>query len=176
MTSKNQPSDWHKDFQDFQSVGAVSPPSHVSREIFLKVHDDLNPSPWIVFSKVALLHALMGSVTLLFCPQFGISLFGGMGLMGIFMRYGEQGCMLGCGAVFLGGSALAASLLLKTEEVRVLRKTEILQIAVLGLLSLGVFICMGVGVVFEMLLFWLLGSILGGILTFEIGWRIRMRN
>jgi hypothetical protein len=167
--------DWNTEFREFLREEEITPPKHLSDQILSTDMNELNPSPWFVFSKLALLHAFFGTLTLLFCPQFGISLFGGMGLMGLFMEYGEKACMVGCGALFLGSSALAASLLLKPGEVAVLKKKEILQISTLGLLSLGVFICTGSEVVFEMLFFWLLGSVLGGIATFELGWRIRTK-
>ena len=75
----------------------------------------------------------------------------------------------------MGGSLLAASLTLSAEENRVVRRTEILQVTLLALLSMGVFICAGSGVVAGLGLFWVFGSILGGLGTFELGWAIRKR-
>lgn len=172
---KSAQSEWTKEFQDFLQTEEIAPPRHLSDQIISRIQTDLNPSPWSVFSKLALIHALTGTITLLFCPQFGFSLFDGMGLMQLFMKYGEQACMVGCGAVFMGGSSLLASLVLGPEEIRVLRSKELLQISALGLLSMGILICAGTGVVLEMLFLWLAGSVLGGIATFEIGWQIRKR-
>lgn len=165
--------EWMDEFKEFVSAEPVNPPKVLSDSILSRVHRDLHPSVWSVFLKLSAIHAIVGGVTLLFCPQFGFSLTSGMGLMGLFMRWGEQACMLGCGAVFMGGSLLTASLALRPEEVRAIRKTELLQITVLALLSVGAFVCTGTAAVESLALFWILGSILGGLGTFELGWVIR---
>ena len=166
--------EWIKEFEEFLGVQPQLPPEHLSQSILSYVHSDLNPSPWKVFSKLSLIHALVGGITLLFCPQFGLSLWDGMGMMHIFMKWGEQVCMLACGAVFMAGSLLVASLGLRVEEIRVIRKTELLQISILGLLSLGAFLCLGLNIVLSLAAFWFLGSLFGGIITLELGWKLRL--
>lgn len=169
------PEEWSQEFQEFMSAEPITPPENLTQQILARVHSDLNPSAWAVFLKLALIHSVVGTITLLFCPQFGFSLLGGMGLMSLFMKWGEQACMLGCGAVFMASSFIVASITLRIEELRVIRKTELLQASALGLLSLGVFLCAGLGVVVGLGLFWLVGSVLGGILSLEIAWAIRRR-
>ncbi|MBI2707619.1 MAG: hypothetical protein HYX35_04840 [Proteobacteria bacterium] len=165
--------EWIQEFQEFMSTEPIDPSEGVSQQILSQVHADLTPSAGKVFLRLSLIHAVVGAITLLFCPQFGISPLGGMGLMSLFMNWGEQACMLGCGAVFMGASFLVASCVLRVEEVRVIRKTELLQVGALGLLSLGIFLCTGLGVVFGLGLFWLLGSLIGGLATLEAGWALR---
>ena len=99
-----------------------------------------------------------------------------MGLMGLFMRYGEQACMLGCGAVFMTGSALVASLVLRPEEIRKLRRTELLIFPALAVFSLGALFCFGATIAAGLALFWLLGSIAGGLATLELTWLIREKG
>ena len=174
MRKSPSPQEWLDEFKEFMALNSTAqPPRHLTGSIMATVHRDLNPSLWTVFLKLSLIHAIVGGVTLLFCPQFGFSLTSGMGLMGIFMRFGEQACMVGCGAVFMGGSLLAASLLLRPEEVRAIRKKELLQVALLALLSVGAFICVGSGIVASLAVFWILGSVLGGLGTLELGWAFR---
>ena len=173
MKKTPTPQEWIEEFQEFMGADQAQVPKAVSDSILARVHNDLNPSSWLVFAKVSAIHAVMGFITLLFCPQFGLGFTDGMGLMALFMRFGDQACMVGCGAVFMGGSLLTASLVLRNEELRVIRKTEILQVSTLALLSMGVFICTGVGVVASLGAFWVLGSILGGLGTFEAGLRLR---
>ncbi len=173
MKKTPTPQEWIEEFQDFMAAEQAQAPKAVSDYILARVHKDLNPSSWLVFAKVSAIHALMGFITLLFCPQFGLGFTDGMGLMALFMRFGDQACMVGCGAVFMGGSLLTASLVLRDEEARVIRQTELLQVSTLALLSMGVFICAGVGVVASLGAFWVLGSILGGVGTFEAGLRLR---
>ena len=173
MKKSQTPTDWIKEFHEFISAEAVTPPQALSESVAARIQGELNPPLLSVFLKLSGIHAVLGAVTLAFCPQFGFALTSGPGLMGPFMALGEQGCMVGCGAVFMGGSLLAASLVLKSDEVRAIRRTELLQISLLALLSLGVFVCAGVGVVAGLGLFWLLGSVVGGLGTFELGWALR---
>ena len=59
--------------------------------------------------------------------------------------------------------------------MQVVRKNKVLQLSTLGLISIGMFVCTGVGIVASMAVFWFLGSVLGGLATLELGWMIRMR-
>ena len=165
---------FEQEFREFSEAERIQPPENITRQIFQVVHDDLNPPAWQVFSKLTLIHAIVGTLTLLVCPQFGFEPLADIGLMEIFMTYGHFACKLACGAVYLGSSALAASLLLSVEETQVLRRTEALQLPLLGLLSIAAFICFGATAVFSALtVAWLLGSVLGGLATLELGWLVR---
>ncbi|MGE4234163.1 MAG: hypothetical protein AB7F43_12615 [Bacteriovoracia bacterium] len=167
---KNTSKEWTNDFLEFNSASEIKPPQAVTESIFQKVEKDLNPSSWVVFSKVALIHVVVGFITLLFCPQFGISLVKGMGLMSLFLKFGETACMVSCGAIFLGGSILAATFILRTEEIKIIRRNKFLQIPILGILSFGMFICLGATTISALALAWLVGNILGGITSLELGW------
>jgi hypothetical protein len=173
MNDKTQKMDLGAEFHEFLSVENTNPPQRVTAQVFALVHSDLNPSATSVFSKVAFIHLLVGAVTLLFCPQFGFSFTSSLGLMGVLMRYGEGVCMFGCGALFMGSSALMASLLLRPEEVKIIRKTEWIQFLILALLSASVFVCLGYPVLEAVTAIWLVGSVLGAITTLELGWRAR---
>ena len=163
------------DFGAFLDADPSTPPEGVSGRIIGVVHQDLNPGAWGVFLKLAAIHSVVGGLTLLVCPQFGVNLLGGMGLMGLFMRFGDTVCMIACGVVFCGGSLLAASLVLLPEEVRAVRRRGVLQIPLLALLSIGVFICLDPSILGGLAMFWLVGSIAGGFGTLELGWALRRR-
>lgn len=173
MSKKMTPQDWNEEFKAFVSAGELEPPKNMSSMILSTVHDDLNPLAYKVFSRLTLIHLLVGTATLLFCPQFGINILPGMGLMGLFMKFGDTICMMACGAVFLGFSALIASFILRPEEVKVIRKNKILQLSLLATISVGAFICFGEATILSLSLLWVLGSILGGLTTLEVGWQIR---
>lgn len=173
MKTVHASKEWADEFNEFAAAGEQAPPADLSTFVLDRIHRDLNPSVGWVFFKLALVHGIVGTMTLLFCPQFGISPGPDIGLMGLFMRFGKYGCMLGCGAMYLGCSVLTASLLLRAEEIRVLRRTEGFQLPLLGLLSMGGFICFGATVVFELTVVWLVGTVLGGLVTLEVGWWAR---
>lgn len=175
MKGKTDPKEWANEFKDFMETSEISVPRQVQDKIISRVHSDLNPSSLKVFRKIALIHVVVGVVSLLMCPQFGVSPLGNMGLMALLMRFSDTVCMIGCGAIFVGGTALVSSFALRPEEIRILRKTEALQFAVLGILSIGTFLCVGASVAFGLGLAWLAGSLVGGLLSLEIGWAIRKK-
>jgi hypothetical protein len=164
------------EFEEFINGEEINPPKAISEKIILNVKRDLNPSGLSVFKKLTLVQFVTGIITLLFCPQFGIGLTGSMGLMGLLMKFGDNICMAGCGAVFLGMSALFAALLLKPEEVRALEKNSLLQFSSLTLATAGIFICFGAPVLTTIGLSWFAGSLTGGLLTFKLGERLRFSN
>lgn len=169
------PEELEHEYQAFKKATLVAPPASVSEQIKSKVHADLNPSPWLIFAKAALIHAFIGTLSLLFCPQFGISPLGNHGLFMIYMNLGPHLCMMACGATFVAASSLAMGIFLNPEELRVLRKTELLQFSVLGLLSIGVFHFMGAEIVLGFSALWLVGMILGGLSGVELSWLFRTK-
>jgi len=164
------------DFEGFLKGDSVEPPSGLSQGLFDRVRRDLNPSPWTVFAKLAAIHFLTGLFTLSLCPQFGMRVFGsGMGLMQYFMGMGDVGCGIACGVLFLGISMFLASLLLGADQVRAIRRHRALELGALTLLSLGVFVMLQAEIVLGFALAWLVGSMIGGLMTLELGWAIRMK-
>lgn len=164
---------WENDFREFLDADSSAPPAVLSDGVVKHVRAELNPSFWKILSKLALIQAASGAVSLLYCPQFGLSFTSGHGLMHYLMQYGATVCMVGCGALFTGLSLLVASLLLRPEEVRVLRSHRLLQATVISALSLGAFACAGATMVGGLALVWAGGAILGAITTLELGWSIR---
>ncbi|MEK6704173.1 MAG: hypothetical protein AABZ06_00120 [Bdellovibrionota bacterium] len=163
------------EYDVFMSGSGLEPPRVLTDRIFAHVAKDLNPSPWSVFSKVAFIHAVVGALSLLFCPQFGMSFLHFHGLMGVLMQFGEHVCMFGCGAFFVGSSALLISFVLRPEEVTVVRRTRLVQLGILSLVSVGIFICVGAKIVASLTLVWLFGSVIGGLASLELGWVIRRK-
>lgn len=176
MNDKKQPiNDWVDEFQSFMLVEEQEPPRQVSSRVIQIVQSSLHPSQWRVFAKLALIHLLVGFLVLLVCPQFGIGLFEGMGLTSLFMHFGEIVCSIACGALFLGTSMFVSSLFLRPEEIRVMREREFMQLTSLALVSIFVFASLGATVAATLGLTWIIGSILGGYTSFELGSQIRAR-
>lgn len=161
------------EFLEFLSSKSISPPKEISQIILEKVSKDLNPTSISVFFKIGIIHLIVGSITLIFCPQFGLGFLSGMGIMHFFMSLGSVGCSILCGSLFLGFSALTISLILRPEEIRVLRRNEFFQISLLGLLSLLIFIILGEVIVPGLTMAWLLGGIMMGVFSLEAGWYLR---
>ena len=170
---KNLP--WSSDFDEFQGFESGPVPRELSEGICEFVGSQLHPSALLIFAKLSLVQFAVGLVTLLFCPQFGFALTSSLGFMPELMRISEGVCMLGCGAFFAGSSLLVASLVLKTEEVRTLKRHALLQLGGVATLSLGLFVCFGAETVLTLGLIWMLGAILGGVMSLEAGWYLRQQ-
>lgn len=167
-------SDLKGEFKEFMQTPGAQPPASLSSRVRDGIVQRLNPSQLQVFARLAAIHAISGAITLMMCPQFGFRLIGeGMGISHYFMFLGEVGCIVACGVFFLGTSALVAALALKPEEVRAVRRHELLQISSVVFLSLGVFAMLRAEIVLGFAIAWIVGSVLGGIAMLELGWRVR---
>jgi hypothetical protein len=165
-----------QEFEEFKESEGPLPPSSFTQAIFAHVNRDLSPLAWQVFAKLSLIHFFVAAVMLTICPQFGIRLFGeGLGLMGYFMRLGDYGCPIACGAFFMGSSLVVATFLITIEEVRVLKQNQLLEFGALALLSLGAFIMLHAEVVVGFALSWILGTVLGGSISFELSRFVRVK-
>jgi hypothetical protein len=162
-----------KDFLEFSEANSVSPSQAVSEKILNKVSKDLDPALSQILFKVFFVYLVAGAFTLLFCPQFGINLTGGMGLMSLFMRLGEGPCMLACGGFFMASGSMFAVLVLRPEDLRKLRKAEWIWVPLLSLVLMSSLVCLGGEFLLSVALFWLAGSVVGGIATLEAGWILR---
>lgn len=165
----------NKEFQEFLSESSERPPKILEEKVFNIVHKELNPGSWNVFSKISFIHMIAGLITLSLCPQFGFRLFGeGPGLMSYFLIFGIYGCTALCGAFFIGTSFFVSSLVLKQEEVNVLKRHKWLQISSVTFISLGAFIMIDTEIILGFALSWIVGSIVGGFAMFELGQFIKI--
>jgi hypothetical protein len=166
----------NSDFKEFQDIEPVSPPRHLSEAIISRVRGDLNPSSLKVFAKLSSIHFFVGAFTLAICPQFGFRLFGdGPGLMGYFMNLGHYACMIACGSFFLGSSVLVAGILLKKEELRVVRANRFTQFTSLALLSLGFFIMFDTQILALYAVLWMIGSVFAAVMVTEAISAVRLK-
>lgn len=172
MDNENRYRDWEKDFVEFLDSPEVSPPRSVSANVVNVVSAKLNPSPLFVFAKLVLVVLVSGSASLLICPQLG---FGSdIGLMRFFMSYGPLGCRAACGGFFMLFCIVSTCLILRPEELTVLRRTRFLSISAVCALSLGAFLCASPDVLLSVALAWFFGASVSGILSLEIGYRARI--
>jgi len=161
----------NKEFKEFMEISSDRPSQEVESKILNFVRNSLNPSPWVVFSKLSLIHFVVGLLTLGLCPQFDLRFFGeGLGVMKFFTPFGTYGCIALCGAFFIGTSLFASSFVLRIEELRVLRKHRLLQISLLVFLSLGAFVMADAEIILAFGIAWGVGSLIGGLGILELGW------
>ena len=164
---------WKEKFSEFLNAKDVASPPGISLDIREKINRELNPSVPQVFLKLAISMAIAGGLTMLVCPQFGIGGNYGAWIMKSVMQYGMSLCHFACGAFFSGTGILAALFLLRPEEIRVLRKTKILQLGAVSALSLALFVCIGSAGFTSLEILWFIGAFLGSLLSLEAGVLIR---
>ncbi len=172
MKHKFDPIEWADDFKEFLNSPEIQPPLHLTDSIAEFVQKDLNPTVWLILTKLSLIHIFVGSLSLLICAQFGM----GRGSMvsNIFAGYEELMCMSFCGALFLGFTTLIAVFILSETELKKIRLTGYSPLMVLGLVSLTVFFCFGAHIILNIAAVWFLGGLIAGILVTEGG--ILMKN
>jgi hypothetical protein len=161
-----------KDYVDFLLNDKDSAPQKLQNQIMSLVESDLSPKASNVFIKLCLIHTLSAMATLSVCPQFGFRLVGqGMGLMHYFMSLGSYGCLMACGALFMGTSFMGAALLLKKEEFKTLYQYKFLQISLIVFLSLGIFMLSPearMEIFSTLTLAWLVGALSLPLMTLEL--------
>lgn len=111
------------EFVEFNTDPGSIPPVALALKVKRDIAQRLEPSPSTAVLRGLGLHGVAGSVTLLFCPQFGIGpLGGGQGLMGFVEAYGHWACGLFCGAFFMSLTVILSPLLLERPVRRVLAR------------------------------------------------------
>ena len=153
------------DFRDFMKSDCM-PPVDLSEKILAVVRKDLNPSAWSVFAKLLGTHAVVGTLSLSICDQFGMNPFSsGFSLSEYFMRFGHSICMTLCGFLFLSLSIFFAWIYLRPEEMKVLWRNSWLQLPSLALLSLVAFALFGGEILLSIGVLWFLGAVTGGFVS-----------
>jgi hypothetical protein len=165
----------NKDFNDFLD-STKNPPTEISHIIRDKIRKDLDPNHKVVFGKLVLVQGFIGFISMLFCPQFNMSLTNNHDVFHYFhYTFGEQVCMLICGSIFLGSGAIFASYLLSEGEINKIHSTRHLYFTSLSIIAASVFAVLGAQIYLNMLFFWLLGACVSGLTLFEINRFIRLR-
>ena len=77
---KNERTSWENDFAEFLATDSATISDAVSERVLERIHADLHPSAIKIFGKLSLIQFGVGLGSLLFCPQFGISLTSSLGL------------------------------------------------------------------------------------------------
>jgi hypothetical protein len=161
------------EFEEFLNINPAD--IDVSPALFTKIKNRLFPNSWIVFGKVALVHVVFGLLSLSVCNQFGLNPFGtGFSFSDWFMKIGGHPfCMSLCGVLFMGSTFVFSNLFLTLEELEAVKRQKWLQTAVFAMVSLAAFYFFGAHVVATVTVLWVLGALIGGVLSVELSYRLR---
>lgn len=159
----------HHNYESFIQGEDKTAPQHLKQNILNAIGADLKISPAQTWLKFSAIHAVIGAISLLFCPQFNLSLSGKKDLYHYFHQtLGHEGCMLVCGAIFLGTGALASVVLMRQAEVQLVRRSLMMAFLLLAFVSLGLFFSFGAQIYLDLATPWLLGAVFGGASTFKV--------
>lgn len=148
----------NRDFEDFLSAEASTPPAHV-RQALQKAVALEAPRPSRTALKLAGTHLVASIATLAACPQFGLRLFfEGHGLMHYFMGLGDALCWFLCGFFYLSVTALLAHFALQPGDWGLLRQRRMLWMPSLLALTMGSLIMITGELNLQYGLMWVLGS------------------
>ena len=166
----------NKDYLEFCDEVSNHPHNsiHTDQVIHRKILWDLKYGAWISGAKIMLAQCLTGAASLLICPQFHLGLTSQKYVMHTFHHsLGPEGCMVACGAIFLGSGALLGMLLLRRDEIQRLRFSFIGSFLFIALFAIFTFIILGAEVYFKEGLWWILGAFVTPTLIFLIDKSIR---
>lgn len=163
-----------KDFFDFMNLDKTNPPEELSSKVLSYVKNDLNPSHKKVFGKFFIIQALIGFLTLIFCPQFDLSLTNNYELFHFFHhKFGENICMVLCGSIFIGSGAIFTAYILKASEIRKIKELRFSYYLSISIIALLIFFLLGSQVYLNLAVLWIIGASIGGLIAFEINHIIR---
>lgn len=163
----------NKDFIQFKNSSDETS-LELDEKIMTFVKNDLKVSHSKVFFKIVLVQSFIGALTMIFCPQFEMSLTNNYELFHFFHRnFGHTICMLICGSIFMGSGAIFAALLFKAPERKLILSSKFYYSLSLSALAVGVFYLLGANIFINALLFWLLGAFVSQVILFSIGTKIK---
>lgn len=164
------------EFSDFKQSDSHSPDQSLNIKILNYVKKDIDPSITTVFSKLLGVQALIGFLTLTFCPQFSMSLTNSHELFHYFhYQFGESICMMICGSIFIGSGAIVSAYLLKTSEIQKIRRSSLLYYFSITSMALASFILIGPDLYLKLASFWFLGALIAGVLMLELNFFLRRK-
>ena len=163
-----------KDFQDFcESKSHVS--SSWGKEILDHVYKDLNPNKLILVLKLFLIHVFVGGITLLFCPQFELSLTSNVEFYHFFHRhFGIYVCTAVCGALFMASGACLAGFILRFSELKILFSSKYLLHFLMSGMALLSFFILGARIPLELAFAWMFGGVTSSLVAIQVGWQLRV--
>ncbi len=174
MTKTNNEKKMIHEFADFIEAEPVSPGRELDNSIINRVKKDLRPAAWKVYGKFTLVEAAAGLLTLTICPQFGL----GFGQHNEFLHTLHTATppvifYLICGLFFVSLGAVLSGLILTRVEIRTVGNNKYLYFAVYSVLAYLTLMVLGAEFFVVSSLVWILGALLGNILSFETIIRLR---
>lgn len=151
------------EYNDFCRDKSYNSPSELDKKIIGQVHQELTPNESKLFVKILLVQAFTSTLTLLFCPQFKLSLTHYDDLFHfIHHNFGHYPCMFICGTIFIGSGALFARTIISKPELSLLKRRSLLYYTTFSGVSILLFLFLGAELYLDATIIWFLGATLSG--------------
>ncbi len=165
---------WVEDFKEFIQTKGTPVPEKLTQNILSQIQENLKPKAIVIFLKLLGIHAVIGTLSLGICDQFGLNPFPThFSLADYVSQIHHSLCMTFCGFLFIGLSSFMALVLFNKAEWLVFQKNSFLQIFCLSTISFASFLFFGVTITLNMSLLWFIGAFLGGLTPILI---FKLRN
>lgn len=157
------------DFNSFKNSPDKDVPKNLQENILKTINLELNPPHTTVFFKLITIQAFIGFITLLFCPQFNLSLTKNYDLFHYFhYTFGSSICMMICGSIFIGTGAIFATTILKVSELRMIRRNRFLYYVSITGIFISTLMVFGAQIYLESLGFWIIGALISANFILEL--------
>ncbi len=161
----------------FREEKDIQIPTKLKENVFAMVKKDLSPEHKVVFLKLLFIQAIVGVTTMAFCPQFEMSLTNSHELFHYFHRtFGQQTCMLICGAIFIGSGALVANSILSKAEIKRIKGSSFLYYITISSMAVSAFLLLSQNTYMIVVPFWFIGATVSGIVFFNLIHYIRIKK
>jgi hypothetical protein len=152
-------------------------PAKLRENIYSLVRKDIQPDHKIVFFKLMFIQAVIGFMTMAFCPQFEMSLTNSYELFHFFHRtFGHKICMFICGSIFIGSGALVANSILTKAEIKRIKGSSFLYYMAISLITVSAFLLLSQNAYLSLVPYWFTGATVSGIVFFNLIHFIRIKK
>lgn len=163
-----------REFVEFIETEQASPGPQVDESILHMVAKDLSPARWKVYCKLTLVEIASGLTTLMICPQFGLGLGSHNELLHTLHSATSPAVFyLLCGLFFVILGGTLGGMVLNQEEIRTVARRKFFYFSVFSIVAYIALVSLGSEVFVVGSLAWILGALLGNVLSFEIGVSLR---
>ena len=174
MRGDKSESELMHEFAEFVDAKPVAPLKSTDATILEMVGKDLRPALWKTFSKVTLVEVAAGLVTLIICPQFGVG-FGHHNQLLHTLHLATHPVLfyIICGLFFVVAGGALSGIVLSRDEIRSVTTARYPYFTAYAVMMYVVLVAFGAEVFVASSLTWMLGALLGNILSFEAMIRLR---
>jgi hypothetical protein len=163
-----------QEFAAFLAAEPVVPGRGTDEAILRRVRKATRPALWHVLGKLTLVQGAAGTATLAICPQFAIGFRPHSELLHLLHIWaGPVLHYLFCGIFFVIFGAVLGGLILNRAERKVLENKRNLYFLAYGLAAYSIFFALGAEALLFGILLWIGGVVLGNLLGFAMGARLR---